>query len=165
MSTAKIRKIVTTVESTYLEMGQTIDPPTRRAASVAVIENPFAGEYVENLEALSPEADLLAMIDESNDEDCDRLIETTEQIGDRIEEGEDGLRHIFEVMVSLIEKYEDEHFTLPSKVTPESMMIHLMEKNSHNQSDMQDVAPRPVINMIVNGKRKLTREHIEKLCR
>ena len=52
MSTAKIRKIVTTVESTYLEMGQTIDPPTRRAASVAVIENPFAGEYVENLEAL-----------------------------------------------------------------------------------------------------------------
>ncbi|MFK8080608.1 MAG: amino acid synthesis family protein [Granulosicoccus sp.] len=52
MSTAKIRKIVTTVENTYLEMGQTIDPPTRRAASVAVIENPFAGEYQEDLDAL-----------------------------------------------------------------------------------------------------------------
>lgn len=100
-----------------------------------------------------------------DDEDCDRLIETTEQIGDRIEEGEEGLRPIFEVMLRLIEKYEDEHFTLPTKVTPESMMIHLMEENGHNQSDMQDVAPRPVINMIVNGKRKLTREHIEKLCK
>lgn len=99
------------------------------------------------------------------DEDCDRLIETAEQIGNRIEEGEDGLRPIFEVMIRLIEKYEDEHFTLPSKVTPESMMIHLMEENGHSQSDMQDVAPRPVINMIVNGKRKLTREHIEKLCK
>ncbi|MFK7994392.1 MAG: amino acid synthesis family protein [Granulosicoccus sp.] len=52
MSTAKIRKIVTTVENTYLEMGQSINPPTRRAASVAVIENPFAGEYQEDLEAL-----------------------------------------------------------------------------------------------------------------
>lgn len=52
MSTTKIRKIVTTVESTHLEMGQQIDPPTRRAASVAVIENPFAGQYVEDLEAL-----------------------------------------------------------------------------------------------------------------
>ena len=52
MSTAKIRKIVTTVENTHLEMGQNIDPPTRRAASVAVIENPFAGKYQEDLEAL-----------------------------------------------------------------------------------------------------------------
>jgi len=52
MSTAKIRKIVTTIETTHLEMGQSIDPPTRRAASVAVIENPFAGQYVEDLEAL-----------------------------------------------------------------------------------------------------------------
>lgn len=100
-----------------------------------------------------------------DDEDCDRLIETTEQIGDRIEEGEEGLRPIFEVMLRLIEKYEDEHFTLPTKVTPESMMIHLMEENGHTQSDMQEVAPRPVINMIVNGKRKLTRDHIEKLCK
>ena len=52
MSTAKIRKVVTTVENTHLEMGKSIDPPTRRAASVAVIENPFAGRYEEDLEAL-----------------------------------------------------------------------------------------------------------------
>ena len=52
MTTAKIRKIVTTVESTYLEMGQSIDPPTRRAACIAVIENPFAGSYEKDLEPL-----------------------------------------------------------------------------------------------------------------
>ena len=52
MSTAKIRKIVTTVENTHLEMGQSIDPPTRRAACVAVIENPFAGKYQQDLDAL-----------------------------------------------------------------------------------------------------------------
>ena len=49
---AKIRKIVVTVEETLSEQGQTISPPTRRAAAVAVIENPFAGQYVEDLEPL-----------------------------------------------------------------------------------------------------------------
>jgi hypothetical protein len=49
---AIIRKIVTVVEETHLEMGQTISPPTRRAAAIAVIENPFAGKYVEDLSPL-----------------------------------------------------------------------------------------------------------------
>jgi hypothetical protein len=51
MSTV-IRKIVTVVEDTLLEMGQAVSPPTRRAAAIAVIENPFAGRYVENLDPL-----------------------------------------------------------------------------------------------------------------
>jgi hypothetical protein len=49
---AKIRKIVTVVEETRSEMGRVVDPPTRRAASIAVIENPFAGRYVEDLQEL-----------------------------------------------------------------------------------------------------------------
>ena len=49
---AIIRKIVTVVEETHLEMGQTVSPPTRRAAAIAVIENPFAGRYVEDLSPL-----------------------------------------------------------------------------------------------------------------
>jgi hypothetical protein len=49
---ASIRKIATFVEETQSEMGRTIDPPTRRAAAVAVIENPYAGKYVEDLSEL-----------------------------------------------------------------------------------------------------------------
>src|SRR6202030_3732582 len=49
---AIIRKIVTVVEETHLEMGKTIAPATRRAAAIAVIENPFAGRYVEDLSPL-----------------------------------------------------------------------------------------------------------------
>jgi len=48
----KIRKIVTTIEDTHIEIGKTIDPPTRRAAAIAVIENPFAGKYQDDLEVL-----------------------------------------------------------------------------------------------------------------
>jgi Amino acid synthesis len=48
----KIRKIVTFAEETHAEMGKPVSPPTRRAAAVAVIENPFAGRYVEDLTEL-----------------------------------------------------------------------------------------------------------------
>ncbi len=49
---AKIRKLITIVEETREEIGRPIDPPTRRAAALAVIENPFAGRYVEDLSEL-----------------------------------------------------------------------------------------------------------------
>ena len=49
---AKIRKLLIFLEETRSEMGQPIEPPTRRAAAVAVIENPFAGRYVEDLSEL-----------------------------------------------------------------------------------------------------------------
>jgi len=49
---AKIRKLAVFLDETHLEMGQTIAPPTRRAAAVAVIENPFAGRYEADLDLL-----------------------------------------------------------------------------------------------------------------
>jgi len=49
---SKIRKIVTFVEETHTEMGKPVNPPTRRAAAAAVIENPFASRYVEDLTEL-----------------------------------------------------------------------------------------------------------------
>ena len=49
---ANIRKIVVQVDETRVEMGRAITPPTRRALAMAVIENPYAGRYEENLDAL-----------------------------------------------------------------------------------------------------------------
>lgn len=49
---AQIRKIVVLVEETHREMGRAIAPPTRKAAALAVIANPFAGRFVEDLEPL-----------------------------------------------------------------------------------------------------------------
>jgi len=49
---ARIRKLIVEVEETHLEMGRPIDPPTRKAVAVAVIDNPCAGRYVENLDEL-----------------------------------------------------------------------------------------------------------------
>ena len=53
MSQPKIRKLVVVVEETHGEAGRTIAPPSRKAAAVAVIANPFAGRNVDNLEPLT----------------------------------------------------------------------------------------------------------------
>ncbi|TIT61343.1 MAG: amino acid synthesis family protein [Mesorhizobium sp.] len=49
----EIRRVITIVEETLIEGGRPVDPPTRRAAVIAVIRNPYAGTFVEDLSALS----------------------------------------------------------------------------------------------------------------
>jgi len=49
---AKIRKLIVSVEETLAEMGQAVEPPTRKAVAIAIIENPFAGRYMQDLKPL-----------------------------------------------------------------------------------------------------------------
>jgi hypothetical protein len=49
---SKIRKIVVQVDELRSEMGKTLSPPARKALAMAVIENPYAGRYSENLDEL-----------------------------------------------------------------------------------------------------------------
>lgn len=46
---AEIRKIAVFVEEVRREMDRPVTPPTRKACAVAVIRNPFAGRYVQDL--------------------------------------------------------------------------------------------------------------------
>ncbi len=48
----EVVKYVTILEEIHLDGGRKMDPPGRRAAAVAVIRNPFAGKYVEDLSSL-----------------------------------------------------------------------------------------------------------------
>lgn len=57
--TPRIRKIAVWVEEIHIEMGRAIAPPTRKAVAVAVIENPFAGVYAEDLSELMATGEVL----------------------------------------------------------------------------------------------------------
>ncbi|HWJ34272.1 MAG TPA: amino acid synthesis family protein [Steroidobacteraceae bacterium] len=50
---AAIRKLVVQVDEIRIEMGRVVEPATRRALAMAVIANPFAGRYSDDLEPLS----------------------------------------------------------------------------------------------------------------
>ena len=49
----EIRKLVTIVEETRKEIGRELPKPVKRAAAIAVIKNPFAGKYQEDLSELT----------------------------------------------------------------------------------------------------------------
>jgi len=49
MPEVRVRKKLTTLEETFHEGGPTAPTPLRRAAALAVIQNPFAGRYVPDI--------------------------------------------------------------------------------------------------------------------
>ena len=49
---SQIRKIIVQVDEVMQEGGQAVSPPTRRALAMAVIANPYAGRYSDNLDQL-----------------------------------------------------------------------------------------------------------------
>lgn len=49
---SKIRKLIVQVDETREEMGRHVIPAARKALAMAVIENPYAGRYSENLDEL-----------------------------------------------------------------------------------------------------------------
>ena len=49
---SKIRKLIVQVDEIRIEMGRNVEPAARKAVAIAVIENPYAGRYSENLDEL-----------------------------------------------------------------------------------------------------------------
>ncbi len=52
MEPLAVRKVVTIVEETMREAGRDLPKPIKKAAAVAILANPFAGRYVEDLSEL-----------------------------------------------------------------------------------------------------------------
>lgn len=66
-------------------------------------------------------------------------------------------------VIPFIEDYEKTAFPIAS-ATPEEMLAFLMEQHQLTQHDLaKELGGQPVVSDILRGKRKLTREHIERL--
>lgn len=88
---AEIRKLAVFVEEVHSEMGRKIDPPTRKAAAVAVIRNPYAGRYVEDLtELIEIGAELGGLLGRRCVEALGVTPDRTESYGKAAMVGEDG---------------------------------------------------------------------------
>ncbi|HVM92069.1 MAG TPA: amino acid synthesis family protein [Terriglobales bacterium] len=61
MPEVKVRKKAIVVEEIFHEGGPTASTPQRRAAALAVIQNPYAGKYVEKIEAFMDDLKPLGM--------------------------------------------------------------------------------------------------------
>jgi HTH-type transcriptional regulator/antitoxin HigA len=70
---------------------------------------------------------------------------------------------ILRLLVSLIEKFEDEHYQLAAS-TPHSILIHLMEARGLRQTDLVGIiGSRGVVSEVVNGKRPISNAQAKSL--
>jgi HTH-type transcriptional regulator / antitoxin HigA len=71
-----------------------------------------------------------------------------------------------EVLGDLVERYEDQHVEMP-RVSDAEMLRLLMEEKGVSQADVVRGAgiSKTVLSLVLNGKRELTREHIEALSK
>lgn len=71
---------------------------------------------------------------------------------------------LLELLVTLIEKFEDEHYQL-NAATPQSILLHFMEARDIRQEDLIGViGSRGVVSEVVNGKRSISKAQAKALA-
>ena len=87
--------------------------------------------------------------------------------------GEDGCDRAMRLLIQdyldsvlpFIEEYEKKEFPVAG-ASPEEVLTMLLEQNELSQYDIaREVGGQPVVSEILSGKRKLTRDHIERLSK
>ena len=70
-----------------------------------------------------------------------------------------------ELLTLLIERYEEEHFTVP-KASPGDVLRFLIERHGLKQRDLAaDLGGESVVSEVLSGKRRLNATHIENLSK
>lgn len=68
-----------------------------------------------------------------------------------------------DVLVDLVERYEQEHVVLP-RVSSVDVLRHLMEENELQQVDLVALfGSKSIVSEVLSGKRRLSLNHIRKL--
>ncbi len=83
-----------------------------------------------------------------------------------MEEGKTGgdYHGYLDAVIHFLDEYEKGQF--PTRATPEDVLRFLMEQHELTQKDLAgELGGQSVVSEILSGKRKLTREHIEKLSK
>ena len=101
-------------------------------------------------------AKLLPRIITSNQEHA-RLLAEVENLMDKGEHRTAEEDAALELMVRLIQNYEEEHHPLPNP-SPEEMLVYLMERRGLKQADLLPIfKSRGYISYVINGKRAISK--------
>ena len=74
-------------------------------------------------------------------------------------------KELAELLTLLIEDFESKHYELP-QAKPLDVLRFLMEQQELKQKDLVDVfGTRSIVSEVLSGKRKLNKDHIERLSR
>lgn len=99
---------------------------------------------------------------EAENERCIRALEELDRKGSRMSAAE---RRLAELLTLLIENFEEKHYAL-EPADPVTIIEELMSTNGLKQKDLLDIfGTSSIVSEVLNGKRRLTTEHIRRLSR
>ena len=94
----------------------------------------------------------------------ERLLAEVESLMDKGEHRTAEEDAALELMVRLIQNYEEEHHPLPNP-SPEEMLVYLMERRGLKQADLLPIfKSRGYISDVINGKRAISKVHARQLA-
>jgi HTH-type transcriptional regulator/antitoxin HigA len=71
---------------------------------------------------------------------------------------------LLELLITLIEKFEAEHYPLNNLSTPLSRLTFLMEENNLRQADVVEIfGSKGIASEVLSGKRQISKSHALKL--
>lgn len=89
--------------------------------------------------------------------DFDRMRVLADALADSVGDDEDhALYSLFEIAMGLIERWEDEHVSIP-QATPSEVLRHLLEVNNLKQKDLGDIASTSLVSDILAGRRAVSK--------
>jgi HTH-type transcriptional regulator / antitoxin HigA len=71
---------------------------------------------------------------------------------------------LYDLLLVLIEKFEQENYPLQNLSTPHSRLLHLLDSNHLKQTDLLDVfRSSGIASEVINGKREISKTQARKL--
>lgn len=100
------------------------------------------------------------------EEENERALELVNRLMDK---GERNLssaeKKLFELLVCLIEAYEQNHYPMGNIATPVDALRSLMEEHELKQKDVLDIfGSQGIVSEVLNGKREISKNHARKLA-
>jgi HTH-type transcriptional regulator/antitoxin HigA len=93
----------------------------------------------------------------TSNQEHERLLAEVENLMDKGEHRTAEEDAALELMVRLIQNYEEEHHPLPNP-SPEEMLVYLMERRGLKQADLLPIfKSRGYISYVINGKRAISK--------
>jgi len=100
----------------------------------------------------------------STQEDFERIQELADVLATHVGEDDDHpLSSLFELTMTLIKEWEDEHVSLPT-ATPREVLRFLIEEHGLKQKDLEDIASPALISDILAGRREISKRLAKSLA-
>lgn len=99
-----------------------------------------------------------------NGADFDRMHAYANELSDEVGDDENHpLFSLFEIVMDLIDKWEDEHVNVPD-AHPREVLRFLLEENGLRQKDLAEIASPTLISDILAGRREISKKLAKSLA-